>query len=77
MSRVELPPVFIVDDDLNIRKALQWLVESVQRQAETYASAQQFLDTYRPERPGCLVVDLRMPGMSGHYPNQPLDGEGT
>jgi two-component system response regulator FixJ len=65
MSRVEPPTVFIVDDDLDIRKALQWLVESVRLRAETYASAQQFLDTYPPERPGCLVVDLRMPGMSG------------
>ncbi len=57
--------VFIVDDDPGMRKSLTWLVESVDLQAETFPSAAAFLDAYDPERPGCLLCDVRMPGMSG------------
>ncbi len=57
--------VFVVDDDAGVRKSLRWLVESVGLSVETYASAREFLDTFDPDRPGCLVVDVRMPGMSG------------
>ncbi|HSD11478.1 MAG TPA: response regulator transcription factor [Candidatus Binatia bacterium] len=59
------PTVFIVDDDTGLCQALVYLLESVDLRCETYASTQQFLDAYDPERPGCLVLDVRMPGMSG------------
>jgi RNA polymerase sigma factor (sigma-70 family) len=61
----EMPTVFVVDDDHAVRKSLDMLVCSVGLAVETYASAQEFLDHYRPDRPGCLVLDVRMPGMSG------------
>lgn len=65
----ELPPdeptVFIVDDDEAVRDALRLLVESAELRAEAYPSAQAFLDACPPGRPGCLVVDIRMPGLSG------------
>ena len=59
------PTVFVVDDDSEVRDTLQWLVESVGLNIETFASAQEFLNAYDPKRPGCLVTDVRMPGMSG------------
>jgi len=57
--------VFVVDDDQAVRDSLALLVQSVDLRAETFASAQDFLDSYRPERRGCLITDIRMPGMSG------------
>jgi len=59
------PTVFIVDDDVAMLDSLRWLVESVGLKVETFASAQAFLDAYSTERLGCLVVDVRMPGVSG------------
>ncbi len=57
--------VFVVDDDEAMRNSLRWLIESVGLKTETFASAQEFLQAWSPDRPGCLVVDVRMPGMSG------------
>lgn len=57
--------VFIVDDDQAVRDSLALLMNSVGLDAELYPSAQLFLDTYDPNRPGCLIADVRMPGMSG------------
>lgn len=57
--------VFVVDDDEAVRESLALLVRSVGLEAETFDSAQAFLDAYRPERRGCLITDIRMPGMSG------------
>jgi len=59
------PTVFIVDDDDGVRRALRLLMKSVGLTAETYDSAQAFLEKFDPRRPGCLVLDVRMPGMSG------------
>jgi FixJ family two-component response regulator len=59
------PTVFIVDDDEAVRDSLKMLMNSVGLESECYASAQEFLEDYDPDRPGCLVLDVRMPGMSG------------
>lgn len=59
------PTVFIVDDDAAVREGLKWLVESVDLKAETFVSAQEFLENYKPRQLGCLLLDIRMPGMSG------------
>lgn len=59
------PIVFIVDDDPSVRKALKRLIESVGLEVETLASAQEFLDHEQPDKPSCLVLDVRMPGLSG------------
>ena len=61
----EAPTVFVVDDDPAVRKSLRWLMESVGLKVQTFGSAAEFLATYNPERPGCVVLDVRMPGMSG------------
>jgi RNA polymerase sigma factor (sigma-70 family) len=59
------PTVFIVDDDEAARDSLAMLLQLKGYSARTFANAEEFLDTYRPEWPGCLVLDLRMGGMSG------------
>jgi len=59
------PTVFIVDDDEAMRESMTWLIESVGLKVQTYASADEFLQSYYPGRAGCLLLDVRMPGMSG------------
>ncbi len=59
------PVVFIVDDDEAMRSSLRWLIESVGMKVEAYESADRFLEGYYPGRAGCLLLDVRMPGMSG------------
>jgi FixJ family two-component response regulator len=59
------PVIFIVDDDEVIRNTIGQLAESVDLQAKKFASAQEFLDSCSPDQPGCLILDIRMPGMSG------------
>ena len=57
--------VFIVDDDTEVRQALALLMESVGLHVQTFASADAYLEHFDPHAPGCLVLDVRMPGMSG------------
>jgi len=59
------PTVFVVDDDQAMRTSLQWLIESTGMQVKTFESADAFLSNFFPERAGCLLLDVRMPGMSG------------
>jgi FixJ family two-component response regulator len=64
MSKAK-PTVFVVDDDDAVRNMIGQLIEAVDLKAETFSSAQEFLDSYDPARPGCLILDVRMPVMSG------------
>lgn len=57
--------VYVVDDDASVRKSLERLLESVGLRAELFASAKAFLDYNRPDSPACLVLDVRLPGLSG------------
>lgn len=59
------PTVFVVDDDEAVRNALEFLLDTVPLRCESYASAEDFLVVCDPDRPGCLVLDIRMQGMSG------------
>ena len=59
------PIVFVVDDDLSIRDALTSLIRSVGLRVETFGSAREFLTRQPPDAPGCLVLDVRLPGLSG------------
>ena len=61
----DTPTVFIVDDDSSVRDSLAMLVRSIALETETFGSAVEFLRTYDADRCGCLLLDLRMPGMSG------------
>jgi len=57
--------VFVVDDDPSLLKLIRKLLESSGRRVETFTSAAEFLEAWKGDRPGCLVLDVRMPGMSG------------
>ncbi|HSE87829.1 MAG TPA: response regulator transcription factor [Candidatus Binatia bacterium] len=57
--------VFVVDDDASVREALESLVRSAGLRVETFASAQEFLDRPGADAPSCLVLDVRLPGLSG------------
>jgi FixJ family two-component response regulator len=57
--------VFVVDDDLSIREAIQSLVRLEGLRVETFATAQDFLRRKRPDLPGCVVLDVELPGLSG------------
>lgn len=59
------PTVFIVDDDDAVRDALQALLESMDIQTLAFDNVQSFIDSYNPEQPGCLVLDVRLPQLSG------------
>jgi len=65
MSVGDVPTVFIIDDDSGVRESIKDLVESVGLRAESFATAQQFLASERRDVPGCLVLDVRLPGISG------------
>jgi len=59
------PVVFVVDDDASLRSSLRRLITSVGFAVEVFPSARAFLDARRPDVPGCLVLDVRLPGLSG------------
>jgi FixJ family two-component response regulator len=61
----DLPVVYVVDDDPSVRTALERLFTSVRLAVETFNSAQEFLEHERDDAPGCLVLDVRLPGLSG------------
>jgi len=60
-----MPIVFVVDDDLSVRRSTERLIRSAGLEVQSFASAREFLKHPRPERPACLVLDVRMPGLSG------------
>lgn len=62
---LERPIVFVIDDDDSVRRSLERLLHSVDLDVETFASAQEFLKRSLPDRPSCVVLDLRLPGPSG------------
>lgn len=57
--------VYIIDDDTSVRNSLRWLIESVQLRVEEFATANDFLDAVQDSHTGCMILDVRMPGMSG------------
>ncbi len=62
---MNLPQAHIVDDDEAIRDALSWLLKSRSIPSTTYASAEDFLAVWSPQLAGCIVLDMRMTGMTG------------
>ena len=71
------PIIMVVDDDAGVRNAMRSLLKSVGLESVQYASAQEFLTAYQPSQPGCLVLDIRMPGMSGLELQQQLNLSGA
>jgi FixJ family two-component response regulator len=62
---IERPLVFVVDDDASAREGIEDLLQSVGLPVMSFGSAQEFLQSPRPDAPGCIVLDVRMPGTSG------------
>ena len=73
----QAPTVFVVDDDEGVRTSLRFLLKSVGLASRALGSASEFLETYHPSQPGCLVLDVRMPGMSGLDLQQQLNLRGA
>ncbi|MGQ0384549.1 MAG: response regulator transcription factor [Gammaproteobacteria bacterium] len=71
------PTVFVVDDDAGVRGALVLLLKSLNLPCRAYGSAPEFLAEYDPESPGCALLDVRMPGMSGLELQQELNRRGA
>jgi FixJ family two-component response regulator len=69
--------VFIVDDDAGVRSSIRVLLKSIGLTATALGSAREFLDGFDPDQPGCLVLDIRMPGMSGMELQQQLNLKGA
>ena len=59
------PLVAVVDDDISVRESLESLIRSAGMEARVFASAEEFLDPPHPHKPDCLILDVRLPGMSG------------
>jgi FixJ family two-component response regulator len=78
MKQEELPPtVFIVDDDEAVRSSMKLLLKTLGIRTEAFASAQEFLAAFDATRGGCLVLDVRMPGMSGLRLQEELNARGA
>jgi FixJ family two-component response regulator len=76
MSQHE-PTIFVVDDDASVRDSLEYLFRSVGLRSLKFASAAAFLDAFDPQSPGCLVLDVRMPGMGGLELQEELVARGS
>ena len=65
MTPTAAPTVFVVDDDVLVRTSIQGMLKSVGLRSETFGTPQEFLRSWRPDAPSCLVLDVRLPGMNG------------
>jgi FixJ family two-component response regulator len=70
------PTVFVVDDDASVRRSMERILRIAEFKVQTFASGRDFLSCIRPEGPGCLVLDVRMPGLSGLDLQQELSQSG-
>jgi len=71
------PAIFVVDDDESVRNSLNFVLKSVGLTTRALSSSKEFLDAYDPSQPGCLVLDVRMPGMNGLELQQQLNLQGA
>src|ERR1700726_980035 len=65
MTPAGAPTVFVIDDDAAVRASIQGMLKSVGLRSETFGTAQEFLQSNRPDGPSCLVLDVRLPGVNG------------
>ena len=77
MTPSDTPTVFVVDDDDRMRAAMQRLLNTVGLHSESFATPQEFLRHKLPDSPSCLVLDVRLPGMSGLEVQQKLNEAGA
>ena len=77
MTPTTAPTVFVIDDDALVRAAIQGMLKSVGLRSETFGTPQEFLRSERPDGPSCLVLDVRLPGVSGLDFQRDLAGAGV
>lgn len=65
MTQTSSPEVYVVDDDRSVRESLEWLIGSIGLSVRAFSKGQEFLDGFRAGHPACLLLDVRMPGISG------------
>jgi len=65
LTTLELPTIYVVDDDQAVRDSLAWLMEPAAYSVRGFGTVQAFIDGCRPEEPGCLLLDVRLPDISG------------
>ena len=73
-ERKDQPTVFVVEDDQALRRSFEWLLKSLGTAVEGFASAEEFLQRFDPNRAGCILLDVRLPGMSGLKLQEELTG---
>jgi FixJ family two-component response regulator len=69
--------IYVIDDDESVRKAFKRLLRSVNLEAETFASAEEFLESSKPNRNACIIIDIRMPGLTGFDLQRKLKAQGS
>ena len=69
------PIVYVVDDDSAMAESLSWIIQSIGLKVKTFIRAQDFMDQFDPYQHGCLLLDVRMPGMSGPELQTKLNSE--
>ena len=68
--------IYVIDDDESVRKAFKRLLRSVNLEVETFSSAAEFLESQRPNKNACIIIDLRMPGLTGFDLQRKLKAQG-
>jgi FixJ family two-component response regulator len=73
----EQTTIYVIDDDESVRKAFKRLLRSVNFEAETFASAEEFLKSQKPNKNSCIIIDIRMPGLTGFDLQRQLMAQGS
>ena len=68
--------IYVIDDDESVRKAFKRLLRSVNLEVETFSSAEEFLKTQKSDKNGCIIIDIRMPGLTGFDLQRKLKAQG-
>lgn len=76
MMQMAHPTVFVIDDDPAVQQSVCWLVESAGRRVKAFDSAEAFLESYTPDKAGCVLTDVRMPGLGGLQLQETLQEKG-
>jgi FixJ family two-component response regulator len=77
MTSRSTPTVFVIDDDANVRASIQGLLKAVGVQSKSFGTAEEFFNNHDPDEPGCLVLDVSLPGVSGLELQRKLVHEGV
>jgi FixJ family two-component response regulator len=69
--------IYVIDDDESVRKAFKRLLRSVNLEVETFASAEELLESPKPDKNSCIIIDIRMPGLTGFDLQRKLKAQGS